>query len=93
MCPSVGRWSNGEVNNIEGDHVTGQGGNIKCSKSNGSPVGAGTSTIVTGYIFHNIFRIFRTFSTLVISTFHAFSATFSTSFIMFISTYMANFFI
>ena len=45
---------------------------------------------VTGYIFPNIFRIFWTFSTLVISTFYAFSAMFSTSFNMFISIYMAN---
>ena len=45
---------------------------------------------VTGYIFPNIFRIFRTFSTLVISTFYAFPAMFSTSFIMFIPTHMAN---
>ena len=49
---------------------------------------------VTGYIFPNIFRIFRTFSTLVISTFYAFPAMFSTSFIIrFIPTYMANFLI
>ena len=46
---------------------------------------------VTGYIFPNIFRIFRTFSTLIISAFYAFPSMFSTSFIMFIPTHMANF--
>ena len=40
-----------------------------------------------------IFRIFRTFSTLFIFTLYAFPAMFSTPFIMFILTHMANFLI
>ena len=49
--------------------------------------------LVTVVYFSNIFHIFQTFSTLVISTFYAFSTVFSISFIMFISTHMANFLI
>ena len=35
-------WSDREVIHIEGSRVTGQGGKHNCSKSNGSPGGAGT---------------------------------------------------
>ena len=48
---------------------------------------------VTVVYFSNIFHVFRTFSTLVISTFYAFSTMFSTFFIMIMSTHMANFLI
>ena len=42
--PSVDGWSDGEVIHIEGGRVTGRGGKHKRSKSNGSPVRAGTDT-------------------------------------------------
>ena len=42
--PSVDGRSDGEVTHIEGGRVTGRGGKHKRSKSNGSPVGAGTDT-------------------------------------------------
>ena len=44
-CPSVDGRSNGEVIHIEGGRVMGQGGKHNRSKSNGSPVGAGTDTM------------------------------------------------
>ena len=44
-CPSVDGRSNGEVNCIEGEHVTRQGGEHKRSKSNRSLVGARTNTM------------------------------------------------